>query len=197
MNLLLCRVQVVLRFGAISKLLLNTCLRWHRQLSSLPAVSPLFRFLFTCLLVTLLFRFFSESFLYPDPCVLSLAPILGFGSRVTSALVCFFSPESPSSTSRYFRASAPCAARSIALAVVRFSSPALLAVVLSLCRLFLQRHRHLGVVYSDVERKRSLQHHCVQSCYSSSQCGLLFLRTGISVVSFSLLHVMSVSHAAT
>ena len=50
MNLLLSRVKVVLCFGAFeaffvsfSKLLFHTCLLWHRQLSSLPAVDPLFR----------------------------------------------------------------------------------------------------------------------------------------------------------
>ena len=119
-NLLLSRVQVVLCFGAfeaffvsIFQNLFHTCLLWHRQLSSLPAVRPLFCCLFTCLLLALLMRFSSESFLYPDACVLSLAPIPGFGSRVTSTLVGFFSPESPSSTSCYFRASA---ARSIDLA---------------------------------------------------------------------------------
>ena len=50
---------------------------WHRLPSSLPAVGPLFRFLFSLLLAMLL-SFFSESFWCPDGCFLSLAPILGF-----------------------------------------------------------------------------------------------------------------------
>ena len=71
-------------------------------------------------------------FAFHSPAVLSLAPILGFVSRVTSPLVCFSSPESPSSTSCYFRASAPCATRSIALAHRKTTASALLDVVLSL-----------------------------------------------------------------
>ena len=68
-----------------------------------------------------------------DACVLSLAPIPGFGSRVTSAHVCFFSPESPSSTSCYFRASAPYAAHSIDLAQRKATARASSSIFFTTC----------------------------------------------------------------
>ena len=151
---------------------------------------------------TALVIFFSGSFLCLDACVLSLAPILGFGSHGASALVCFCSPESPSSTSCCFRASAPCAARSIALAhmktTARVSSSFLFTTCSSGCGSVSVACSSSAVLgCCDVACQRSPQHYCVVLCHgvvagpappcgSLPQRGLVFLRTGFSVVSLSL-----------
>ena len=156
----------------------------------------------------------SSAFFSLACCHVSLAPILVFGSRMTSALVCYFSPESPSSTSSYFRASAPCAARSIALArrktTARVSSSFLFTTCSYGCG-------SVTFAFPPAPSWGSLQRRglpavspallCstpprvvagpVPPCGSVPQRGQLFLRTGLCCVSFSLLHVLSVSHAAT
>ena len=66
-----------------SRLLLHTCLLRHRQLSSLPA----------CTRSTLPLSFHLSAVLsLSRRFLVSLAPILGFGSRVTSTFVCILSP---------------------------------------------------------------------------------------------------------